>query len=88
MKKIKCMAVPQRSVPYQIQARVDNSIEIILENGVIEEYPSNEPASWVFSAVTVPKDTLHLTLDHCDLNKASTSTTVQFQSKRILKLSY
>ena len=88
MKKVKCMAVSQRSVPYQIQARVDNSLEIILENGVIEEYPSDEPASWVLSAVTVPKDTLHLTLDHCDLNKASISTTVQFQSKRILKLSY
>ena len=42
--KVKPVAVSQRSVPYHLQARVADSLENMIKNGVIEERPSNEVA--------------------------------------------
>ena len=42
--KIKPVAVPPRSVPYHLQARVADSLANVIKDGVIEEHPSNEPA--------------------------------------------
>ena len=42
--KIKPVAVPPRSVPYHLQARVADSLANLIKDGVIEEHPSNEPA--------------------------------------------
>ena len=69
--KIRPVVVPPRSVLYHLQARVADSLENMIKNGVIEEHPSNEPAPWVSCAVILPKHdgSLRLTLDGCNLNK-------------------
>ena len=70
------MAVSQRSVPYHLQARVADSLENMIKNGVIEERPRNEPAPWVFGALIVQKDdgSLRVTLNAHNFNKALIST--------------
>ena len=42
--KIKPVAVPPRSVPYHLQARVPDSLANMIKNKVIEEHPNIEPA--------------------------------------------
>ena len=74
--KIKHVADPPRPVPYHLQSRVADSLVNMIKNGVIEEHPSNELVPWVSCAVTVPKndDSLRVTLDARNLNKALLST--------------
>ena len=43
---MKPVAVPPRSVPYNLKARVSDAIDMLRE-GVIEEHPINDPSSWV-----------------------------------------
>lgn len=88
MKRIKPVLVSSRSVPYNLQARVADSIENLIQNGVIEEHPSNELMSWVSYAVIVQEDdgSLGVTLDACNLNKALISTNCSIPKQRILKL--
>ena len=88
MKRIKPVLVSSRSVPYNLQARVADSIENLIQNGVIEEHPSNELMSWVSYAVIVQEDdgSLGATLDACNLNKALISTNCSIPKQRILKL--
>ena len=52
---VKPIAVPPRPIPYHLKARVNNSIETMIKDGVIEEYPPNEPAPWISCAIIVPK---------------------------------
>ena len=70
------MAVPPRTIPYHLQARVADSINNMIKDSVIEEHPSSEPALWVSCAVVVPKSdgSLRITLDARNVNKALIST--------------
>ena len=74
--KMKPVAVPPRSVPYELQATVADSLENMTKNGVIEEHPSKEPAPWVSCIVIAPKDdgSLRVTLAALNLNKELIST--------------
>ena len=69
---IKPVAVPPRSVPYHLKARVSDAIDNMLKEGVIEEHPINDPSPWASCAVTVPKTdgSIHITLDVRNVNKA------------------
>ena len=72
---VKSVAVPPRTIPYHLRARVADSINII-KDGVIEEHPNNKPAPWMSCAVVVPKDdsSLRTILDTCNVNKALISS--------------
>ena len=72
---VKPIAVPVRTNPYHLKARVDDVIESIKE-GVIEEHSQNEPTSLVSCAVTVPKSesSLRITLYTCNLNNVLISS--------------
>ena len=69
---VKPVAIPPRTIPYHLRARVADSIDNMIKDGVIEEHPNNEPAPWVSCAVVVPKDdsSLRTTLDARNVNKA------------------
>ena len=54
--KIKSVAVKPRSAPYNLQARVADSLENLIKNDVIEEHVSNKAEPWVSCAVVAPKD--------------------------------
>ena len=89
VEKIKPVTVLPRSVPYHLQARVADSLENMIKNGVIEERPSNELAPWVSCAVIAPIDdgSLCVTLDARNLSKALISTNwpiTSYQVQRFL----
>ena len=73
---IKPVAIPPRSVPHHVKARVSDAIDYILKEGVIEEHPINDPSPWDFCAVIAPKtdDAIRITLDAHNVNKAIIST--------------
>ena len=55
--EVKPIANPPRSVPYHLKERASKIMEDIIKQN-IEEYPINEPASWVSNAVIAPKPEL------------------------------
>ena len=65
-----------RTVPYHLRERTLAAIEEMLQDGVIEEHPPNEPAPWKSNAVLVPKDdgSLRVTMDAKNVNKAIQSS--------------
>ena len=73
---IKPVAVPPRPIPYHLKARVSDVLEKMIQEGVIEEHPPDEPAPWISCAVIVPKSdgSLRITLDARNLNKALISS--------------
>ena len=48
----------------------------MIKEGIIEEHPPNQPASWVSCAEKMPKSdsSLHINLDACNLDEASISS--------------
>ena len=66
---VKPVAVPPRTIPYHLWARVADSIDNMIKDRVIEEHDNNEPAPWVSCAVVFPKDdsSLRITLDACNI---------------------
>ena len=40
---IKSVAVPRRSAPYRLKARISDAIDNMLKEGVIQEHPINHP---------------------------------------------
>ena len=72
---IKPVAIPPRSVPYHLKARVSDATDMLKE-GVIEEHPINDPSPWVSCAGIVPKTdgSICITLDAHNVNKAIIST--------------
>ena len=81
---IKPVAIPPRSVPHHVKARVSDAIDYILKEGVIEEHPINDPSPWDFCAVIAPKTdgAIRITLDACNVNKAIISTNQPYPNKR------
>ena len=73
---IKSVAVPRRSAPYRLKARISDAIDIMLKEGVIQEHPINHPFPLVSCAVIVPKTdgSIRITLDARNVNKAIIST--------------
>ena len=68
---IKSVALPPSSAPYHLKARGFDAIDNMLQEGVIEEHPINDPSPWVSCAVIVPKTdgSIRITLDARDGNK-------------------
>ena len=52
----KHVSVPPRSFPYHVHARVADSLENMIKNGVIEGDSCTEPVPQVFCVVIVPRD--------------------------------
>ena len=73
---IKPVAVPPRSAPYHLKARVSDAIDNMLKEEVIEKHPINHPFPWVSSTFIVPKTigSIRITLDARNVNKAIIST--------------
>ena len=53
---VKPVAVSPSSIPYHLRARVVDSINNMIKDGVTEEHPNNEPAPWLSYPAVVPKD--------------------------------
>ena len=54
-KSVKPKVVPERTTPYHLQERVDELLKYMLSDGIIEEMPSNEAATWISAATLAPK---------------------------------
>ena len=65
-----------RPTPYHMEARANEALKQMLEQGVAEEHPINEPAPWQSNVVLCEKDdgTLRVTLDARNVNKAIQSS--------------
>ena len=63
--------MPPRLFPYHLKERAEKAIEDMIQQGVIEEHPRDEPAPWVAS-VLAPNDdgSLRVTMDARNVNKA------------------
>ena len=70
--QIKPVVVPRRPVPYHLKNRVDKALKEMLDEGVIEPQPRDEPAPWVSAPVFVVKQdgSIRITLDARNINKA------------------
>ena len=68
---VKPIAVPPRTAPFHLKARINEAISKMEADGVIEQHPPNEPAPWVSCAVVVPKPNgeIRITLDARNINK-------------------
>ena len=45
-----------RPTPYHMETRANDALTQMLEEGVIEEHPINEPAPWISNVVLCEKD--------------------------------
>ena len=72
----KPVIVPPRITPYHLKDRVDKAIKDMIDQDVIEEHPTNQPAPWISCALIAPKaiGDIRVTLDSRNLNKAIQST--------------
>ena len=70
-KEVKPVHVPPRLFPYHLKERAQKAIEDMIQQGVIEEHPRDEPAPWVAS-VLAPNDdgSLRVTMDARNVNKS------------------
>ena len=69
---VKPVCVPPRSFPYHLKERAQKAIDEMINEGIIEEHPADEPAPWVSNSVLAPKPDgkLRVTLDARNVNKA------------------
>ena len=69
---VKPVVVPRRPIPYHLRDRVDKVIQEMLDEGIIEPQPMDEPAPWVSAPCLVPKPdgSIRITLDARNINKA------------------
>ena len=65
-----------RPTPYHMEERANAAIQEMLNDGVIEAHPINEPAPWISNAVFCDKDDggLRVTLDARNVNNAIQSS--------------
>ena len=84
---VKHVAFPPRTIHYHLWARVADSIDNMIKDGVNEEHPNNEPAPWVSCAVVVPKGvgSCFITLDACNVNKAIISSNHPIPKQDVIK---
>ena len=73
---VKPVKSPPRVIPYHLRERADIIINEMIQQDVIEEHPSDEPAPWVSNCVLASKSdgNLCMTLDARNVNKAILST--------------
>ena len=71
-KKFRPFKGPHPSIPYHFKYRAEKCIQEKIDQDVIEEYPSGEPALWVSNCVLAPKEdgSISFTLDARHVNKA------------------
>ena len=74
--EVKPVAEPPRRIPYHLESRVQEIVNEMLQNDVIEEHPTGEPAPWSSNVVIAPKDDgdIRITLDAKNVNKAILSS--------------
>ena len=84
---VKPVNVPPRTVPYHLKERVDRVINEMIENDVIEEHPTNEPAPWISCATIALKSNgdIRVTLDARNVNKAIKSTNLPIPRQEDIK---
>ena len=80
-------AEPPRRIPYHLESRVQEVIDGMLQNEVIEEHPSGEPAPWASNIVIAPKDDgdIRITLDAKNVNKAILSSSYPIPRQEDIK---
>ena len=78
-----------RPTPYHMEERANAAVQEMLNQGVIEPHPTDEPAPWISNTVFCPKDdgSLRVTLDARNVNKQSSRRTSQYRSRRTSKRS-
>ena len=84
---IKPVNVPSYSFPYHLQHRAQLAIDEMIQNDVIEEHPSNEPAPWVSNSVLSPKDdgSVRVTMNAKNVNKALISSNIPIPKHEDIK---
>ena len=84
---VKPVVTPPSPTPYHLEKRIDSAIKEMLENDIIEEHPTNQPAPWVSRAVIVPKSAggLRITLDARNVNKAIQSSNLPIPRQEDIK---
>ena len=83
----KPIAEPPRRVPYHLESRVKDVLDDMLQNQVIEEHPSGEPAPWASNIVIAPKDDgdICITLDAKNVNDAILSSSYPIPRQENIK---
>ena len=73
---VKPVNVPQRPIHYHLGERAQKTINTMVKEDAIENYPENKPAPWISCAVITPKPNgdIRVTLDTRNVNKAVQST--------------
>ena len=84
---VKPIVTPARPTPYHLKERLDNVLKEMIQNDVIEEHPTDEPAPWISAVVMVPKPGggLRVTLDARNINKAIQSTNLPIPRQEDIK---
>ena len=65
-----------RTIPYHLCDRANNALQEMIEQGVVEEHPTNKPSPWVSNVAFCEKDdgSLQVTVDAKNVNKAIQSS--------------
>ena len=73
---VKPVIAPPLPIPYHLRDRADKIIKEMIQQEIIEEHPSDKPAPWISNCVLSPKpdDSLRVTLDARNVNKAIESS--------------
>ena len=76
-----------RTTPYHMEKRARAALQEMLDDGVAEEHPINEPAPWVSNVVLRDKDDggLRVTLDAKNVNKAIQSSNLPIPKQEDIK---
>ena len=76
-----------RPTPYHLEDRAMAAIKEMLDQDVIEEHPTDEPAEWISNVVLAPKDdgTLRVTMDARNVNKAIQSSNLPIPKQEDIK---
>ena len=84
---IKPVTVPPCPAPYHLKEWVDKAKKEMIDQEVIEEHPTNEPAPWISCAAFAPKPdgNIRMTLDARNVNKAIQSTNLPIPRQEDIK---
>ena len=76
-----------RPFPYHLQDRVTAKVQEMVDQGLAEEHPPNEPAPWVSNLVLAHKDDgdLRVTLDAKNVNRAIQSSNLPIPKQEDIK---
>ena len=76
-----------RTIPYHLCDRANNALQEMIEQGVVEEHPTNKPSPWVSNVVFCEKDdgSLRVTVDAKNVNKAIQSSNLPIPRQEDIK---